>query len=340
MKGQIKILVVDDSLLMQKILVDLLQSDSQISVIGTARDGKEALSKIANLHPDVVTLDIEMPRMNGLTTVRKIMETNPLPVVMISALAQREAQLTLKALEFGAVDYVPKPSGPISLNMNTVKNELISKVKTAASANIRQVKPLTAEAVSPPKAQSSGRIISIAASTGGPAAVAYVLRNIPENTPPILVVQHMQKGMTKLFAEGLNQECKIKVKEAEEGDVVQEGLALIAPGGFHMVVTKSGKINLATDPPVNYVRPSADVLMKSVAKTYSAKNIGVILTGMGVDGAKGIETIKKKGGVTIAQDKKTCAVFGMPYAAIKTGCVDFVTPLESIPKEIMNACND
>jgi len=325
---------------MQKILVDLLQSDSQISVIGTARDGKEALSKIANLHPDVVTLDIEMPRMNGLTTVRKIMETNPLPVVMISALAQREAQLTLKALEFGAVDYVPKPSGPISLNMNTVKNELISKVKTAASANIRQVKPLTAEAVSPPKAQSSGRIISIAASTGGPAAVAYVLRNIPENTPPILVVQHMQKGMTKLFAEGLNQECKIKVKEAEEGDVVQEGLALIAPGGFHMVVTKSGKINLATDPPVNYVRPSADVLMKSVAKTYSAKNIGVILTGMGVDGAKGIETIKKKGGVTIAQDKKTCAVFGMPYAAIKTGCVDFVTPLESIPKEIMNACND
>lgn len=325
---------------MQKILVDLLQSDSQISVIGTARDGKEALSKIANLHPDVVTLDIEMPRMNGLTTVRKIMETNPLPVVMISALAQREAQLTLKALEFGAVDYVPKPSGPISLNMNTVKNELISKVKTAASANIRQVKPLTAEAVSPPKAQSSGRIISIAASTGGPAAVAYVLRNIPENTPPILVVQHMQKGMTKLFAEGLNQECKIKVKEAEEGDVVQEGLALIAPGGFHMVVTKGGKINLATDPPVNYVRPSADVLMKSVAKTYSAKNIGVILTGMGVDGAKGIETIKKKGGVTIAQDKKTCAVFGMPYAAIKTGCVDFVTPLESIPKEIMNACND
>jgi two-component system chemotaxis response regulator CheB len=338
--GQIKILVVDDSLLMQKILIDLLQSDPQFSVIGTARDGEEALSKIASLHPDVVTLDIVMPRMNGLTTVRKIMERNPLPVVMISALAQKEAQLTLKALELGAVDYVPKPSGPISLNMDAVKTELISKVKTAASANIRRPKPRTAETVTPPTAKSSDRIISIAASTGGPAAVAYILRNTPENTPPILVVQHMQKGMTKLFAEGLKQECKVKVKEAEEGDVVQKGLALIAPGGFHMVVTKSGKINLTTSPRVNYVRPSADVTMKSAAKTYASKNIGVILTGMGADGAKGIEAIKTKGGVTIAQDKKTCVVFGMPAAAIKTGCVDFVTPLEGIPKEIMNACED
>ena len=325
---------------MQKVLVDLLQSDSQISVIGTARDGEEAILKIASLHPDVVTLDIEMPRMNGLTTVRKIMATNPLPVIMISALAQREAQLTLKALEFGAVDYVPKPSGPISLNMNAVKNELISKVKTASSANIRRVKPRKLEPAAPSTAKSSDRIISIAASTGGPAAVAYVLRHIPENTPPILVVQHMQKGMTKLFAEGLNQECKIKVKEAEEGDVVQEGVALIAPGGFHILVTKSGKINLTTSPPVNYVRPSADVMMKSAAKNYASKNIGVILTGMGVDGAEGIEAIKTKGGVTIAQDKKTCVVFGMPDAAIKTGCVDFVTPLESIPKEIMTTCED
>ena len=323
---------------MQKVLVDLLQSDSQISVIGTARDGEEAISKIASLQPDVVTLDIQMPRMNGLTAVRKIMETNPLPVIMISALAQREAQLTLKALEFGAVDYVPKPSGPISLNMNAVRNELISKVKTAASANIRRVKPGKLEPTVPSTAKSSDRIISIAASTGGPAAVSYVLRHIPENTPPILIVQHMQKGMTKLFAEGLNQECKIKVKEAEEGDSVQEGLALIAPGGFHMLVTKSGKINLNNSPPVNYVRPSADVVMKSAAKNYASKNIGVILTGMGVDGAKGIEAIKMKGGVTIAQDKKTCVVFGMPDAAIKTGCVDLVIPLESIPKEIMTAC--
>lgn len=337
MKGQIKILVVDDSLLMQKILVDLLQSDSQLTVTGTARNGEEALQKIKTLNPDVVTLDIEMPKMNGLTTVRKIMQTNPLPVVMISALAQREAQLTLKALEFGAVDYIPKPSGPISLNMNTVKNELITKVKTAATANVRQLKPQT-ETIAPPKPKSRDKLVSIAASTGGPAAIAYILRNIPANTPPILVVQHMQKGMTKLFSEGLNQECKIQVKEAEDGDVVQEGLALIAPGGSHMQVTKHGEINIITAPPVNYVRPSADVTMKSAAKAYTAKNIGVVLTGMGVDGAKGIEAIKNNGGVTIAQDEKTCVVFGMPDAAIKTGCVDFVTPLEEIPQKIINAC--
>ena len=337
MTDQIKILVVDDSLLMQKVLIDLLQSDSQISVIGTARDGEEALQKIKTLQPDVVTLDIEMPRMNGLTTVRKIMQTNPLPVIMISALAQREAQLTLKALEFGAVDYVPKPSGPISLNMDSVKDELITKVKTAASANIRKVQPQT-QKIAPPKQKSRDKLISIAASTGGPAAVAYILRNVPPNTPPILVVQHMQKGMTKLFSETLNQECKIQVKEAEEGDVVQEGLALIAPGGFHMEVTKEGEINLTTTPPVNYVRPSADVTMKSAAKAYEQKNIAVVLTGMGADGAKGIEAIKKKGGVTIAQDKKTCVVFGMPDAAIKTGCVDLVASLEAIPREIMTAC--
>jgi two-component system chemotaxis response regulator CheB len=322
---------------MQKILVDLLQSDSQLTVTGTARNGEEALQKIKTLNPDVVTLDIEMPKMNGLTTVRKIMQTNPLPVVMISALAQREAQLTLKALEFGAVDYIPKPSGPISLNMNTVKNELITKVKTAATANVRQLKPQT-ETIAPPKPKSRDKLVSIAASTGGPAAIAYILRNIPANTPPILVVQHMQKGMTKLFSEGLNQECKIQVKEAEDGDVVQEGLALIAPGGSHMEVTKQGEINITATPPVNYVRPSADVTMKSAAKSYTAKNIGVVLTGMGVDGAKGIEAIKNYGGVTIAQDEKTCVVFGMPDAAIKTGCVDFVTPLEAIPQKIINAC--
>ncbi|MBT0159855.1 chemotaxis response regulator protein-glutamate methylesterase [Candidatus Bathyarchaeota archaeon A05DMB-2] len=325
---------------MQKILADLLQSDPQISVIGTARDGEEALRKIANLHPDVVTLDIEMPRMDGLTAVKKIMKTTPLPVVMISALTQRQAQLTLKALELGAVDYVPKPSGPISLNMDSVKTELITKIKTAASANVQQVKPRMMEITEQPKVKGSDRVISIAASTGGPAAVTYILKHIPENTPPILIVQHMQKGMTRLFAEGLNQECKFKVKEAEEGDVIQEGLALIAPGGLHMQVTKSGKISLTANAPVNYVRPSADVLMASAAEAYESKNIGVVLTGMGVDGAKGIEAIKKKGGVTIAQDRKTCVVFGMPYAAIKTGCVDCVAPLECIPKKIMNACEE
>ncbi len=339
--NKIKVLVVDDSLLMQKVLTDLLQSDPQMSVIGTARDGEEALQKIPILHPDVVTLDIEMPRMNGLTAVRRIMETNPVPVVMISALTQREAQLTLKALEFGAVDYVPKPQGQISLNMNAVKDELVTKIKTAASANLtRSNREPELQEKEPATVQASDKIIVLAASTGGPPAVTHVLRHLPSNIPPILIVQHMPKGVTKLFAEGLNQTCKFKVKEAEEGDFVQEGLALIAPGGFHMIVTKGGRISLNQDPPVNYVRPAADVMMFSSVDVYGSKNIGVVLTGMGSDGAKGIRAIKETGGATIAQNQETCVVFGMPNVAIQTGCVDVIAPLERIPKEIMVACEE
>ncbi len=315
-----------------------LQSDQQISVIGTARNGEEALTKIATLHPDVVTMDIEMPKMDGLTAVQKIMETNPVPVVMISALTQREAQITLKALEYGAVDYVPKPSGSISLNMNVVKAELLSKIKTAALANIVPIKPKI-QANLYASVKSSEKIISIAASTGGPPAISRILRAFPMDTPPILIVQHMPKGITKLFADGLNNTCKIHVKEAEEGDRIQEGLALIAPGGFHMFVTKERRISLNIDPPVNYVRPAADVMMMSMAEVYGSKNIGVVLTGMGSDGAKGIKAIKNKGGVTIAQDEKTSVVFGMPKSAQQTGCVDIVAPLELIPNEIMKACN-
>jgi two-component system chemotaxis response regulator CheB len=336
--GQIKLLLVDDSLLMQRVLSDILQSDKQITVVGTARDGEEALIKIANLHPDVVTMDIEMPKMNGLTAVRRIMETQPTPVVMISALTQREAHLTLKALEFGAVDYVPKPAGQISLNMESVRGELISKVKTAAFANIASTKPVVHENLRAP-IRGGGRVISIAASTGGPPAVTKVLRALPADTPPILIVQHMPKGVTKLFAEGLNETCRFAVKEAEEGDRVQERLALIAPGGFHMVVTKEHRIHLTSDAPVNYVRPAADVLMFSAAEVYGAKNVGVVLTGMGSDGAKGLAAIKEQGGVTIAQDQKTSVVYGMPQAAFQTGCVDTVAPLERIPREIIKACN-
>jgi two-component system chemotaxis response regulator CheB len=312
--------------------------DPWIKVVGTARDGEEALEKISALHPDVVTMDIEMPKMNGLTAVRRIMETNPVPVVMISALTQREAQLTLKALEFGAVDYVPKPSGQISLNMDKVKDELISKVKTAASAKVMQLKKVIAEENVPAPTWNSDKIIFIAASTGGPPAISSVLKNLPRDPPPILVVQHMPKGVTKLFADGLNQECNFKVKEAEEGDMLQDGLALIAPGGFHMIVTKEDKVALTQDPPVNFVRPAADVTMFSLAEIYGKKNVSVVLTGMGSDGAKGTVAIKAKGGATIAQDEKTSVVYGMPKVACETGFIDVVAPLESIPKEIIKAC--
>jgi len=338
--GQVRALVVDDSFLMQHIIADLLQTDPEVTVVGTARDGEEALAKIASLHPDVVTLDVEMPRMDGLTAVRKIMETNPVPVVMVSALTQKEAELTLKALEFGAVDYVPKPSGQISLNIGSVKEELLLKIKTAASANVTRAKPVTLAQTNHSLQGSADRVIAIAASTGGPPAVTHVLTHLPENAPPILVVQHMPPGITKLFAKGLCQTCKFKVKEAEEGDYIQQGLALIAPGGFHMVVTKTGRISLNQEPPVNYVRPAADLMMLSSAEAFGSKNVGVIMTGMGGDGARGIRAIKGKGGVTIAQDEKTSVIFGMPNVAIKTGCVDIVAPLECIPEEVMNACEN
>ncbi len=324
---------------MHKVLSDLVQMDRQITVVGTARDGEEALVKIANLHPDVVTMDIEMPKMNGLTCVRRIMESYPTPVVMVSSLTQREALLTLKALEFGAVDYVPKPSGQISLNMESVRDELISKIKTAASANVKSSKPeATHEEEASSHVFNGDHIIALAASTGGPPAVTKVLTALPADSPPILITQHMPKGVTKLFAEGLNDRCKFTVKEAQEGDRVQERLALIAPGGFHMVVTKENKIHLTTDPPVNYVRPAADVMMFSMAEIYGAKNVGVVLTGMGSDGAKGIKAIKEQGGFNIAQDQATSVVYGMPLVAYQTGCVDKVVPLDKIPRAIIKAC--
>ncbi len=337
--GQIRLLVVDDSLLMQKVLSDIIKVDPQITIVGTARDGEEAIRKIQELRPNVVTMDIEMPKMNGLTAVRKIMETNPVPVIMISALTQREAQLTLKALEFGAVDYVPKPSGQISLNMDGVKDEILTKIKMAAYANVSLKKPLTQQEQLQEPTKYIDKIISIAASTGGPPAVYKVLSALPVDVPPILIVQHMPKGVTKLFAEGLSERCKFPVKEAEEGDKIEAGRALVAPGGFHMVVNRDHRIHLTTDAPVNYVRPAADVMMLSLAEIYGAKNIAVVLTGMGSDGAAGIKAIKQQGGTTIAQDKETSIVYGMPNVAFQTGCVDVVAALELIPKEIMKACS-
>lgn len=337
--GTINVLVVDDSVLMQKIISNILKKDPLISVIGTAKNGQEALVKIADLHPDVVTMDVEMPKMDGLTAVQKIMETEPVPIVMISALTQREAKITLKALEFGAVDFVPKPSGSISLDLDSVEEELLVKVKTASTLNVKKIKRSIIERVLPHR-KFGDKVIVIAASTGGPPAVTHLLRSLPSDSPPILVVQHMPKEITRLFAQGLNETCKFQVKEAQEGDLIQGGQALIAPGGFHMAVTKDGKVSLNQGPKVNYVRPSADIMMVSAADVYGDKNVGVILTGLGSDGAQGLKAIKKKGGKTIVQNQETCLVFGMPKIAIQTGCVDTVAPLQRIPEEIISACEE
>jgi len=337
--GQIKLLVVDDSFFMQQILGDVVQSDPQIEVVGTARNGVEALSKIDSLHPDVVTMDVEMPVMDGLVAVQKIMQTNPVPIVMVSALTQREAELALKALQYGAVDYVPKPSGSISLDIDLVKDELISKIKIASLSNISHIMTSAHENLDYSAIKDNDRVISLVASTGGPPAITEVLTSLPAEVPPLLVVQHMPKGITKFFAQRLNDACKFKVKEAEEGDLIEGGRALIAPGGFHMVITKEKRIALNLEPPVNYVRPSGDVTMASLADVYKSKNVGVVLTGIGVDGAKGIKAIKDKGGFTISQDEKSSVVFGMPKVAFETGCIDRVAPLDLISHEIIKACN-
>ncbi len=337
--GQIKVLVVDDSILVQKVICDIFKKDQSISVIGIAKNGEEALQKIAELHPDVVTMDIEMPKMDGLTAVQKIMDANPLPILMVSALTQRETKITFKALEFGAVDFIPKPSGSFLLDGESIEEELLSKVKTAAAADVKRIKRPTIERVLPHR-KFKDKVILIAASTGGPPAVNHVLKNLPNDMPPILVVQHMPKEITRLFAQGLNERCKFQVKEAEEGDTVHAGLALIAPGGFHMVITGDGKVSLNEDPKVNFVRPSADIMMFSAASVFGAKNVGVILTGIGSDGANGVKVIKEKGGTTIAQNQETSLVFGMPKMAIETGCVDVVAPLERIPEAIISACEE
>lgn len=327
----LKVVVADDSLFMRQMITDMLGSDPSLEVIATAKDGEEAVKKVLELKPDVVTMDIEMPKMNGLDALRQIMLRQPTHVIMLSAV--NNADVTLKALEYGAVDFVPKPSGSVSLDINRVKNELISKIKAAPIAKFKIVQRKKAIY----RLFSSNRIIAIGASTGGPPAIAEILTNLAE-VPPILVVQHMPEGFTKSFAERLNSECSFRVKEAEEGDRIKEGLALVAPGGYHVIV-KNGMVHLTTSERVHGVRPSVDIMLLSIAQEYGKRVIGVILTGMGSDGTEGMKAVKEMGGFTIAQSEETCVVYGMPKAAIAKGCVDRVLPLQDIPMELRRIIN-
>lgn len=332
-----RVLVVDDSAFMRKVIADIINSDPLLEVVGTAVDGIDALGKISKLKPDVITLDVNMPRMDGLTTLKHIMERNPLPVIMLSNATQEGAEITFKALEMGAIDYIPKPSGELSLDIHKVKNELITKIKTAATAKITVHKRKFHPIVRRPQ-KFGTKVIAIGASTGGPPAIEEILSQLPENVPPILIVQHMPPGFTKLFARRLNSFTKFAVKEAEEGDTIVPGQAFIAPGGYHMTVTKDGKIHLDEGPPIHGVKPAVDPMMETVADIYKSETIGVILTGMGRDGAIGMKKIKQYGGVTIAQDEGTSTVFGMPKAAIDEGCVDKILPLFQIPIELIRYC--
>jgi two-component system chemotaxis response regulator CheB len=347
MTRPLRVLVVDDSAFMRKVLTDLLQSDPAITVVGTARDGLDAVEKSLALQPDVITLDIEMPRLDGYGALREIMARRPTPVVMVSSLTQAGAEATVRALAMGAVDFVAKPSGSISLNMHVTRDELVAKVKAAAHATPRfrrvlgDLPPIRREAKGMVHAASEigrlpRRLVVIGCSTGGPGALHQIIPRLPGDLPAaVLVVQHMPPGFTRSLAMRLDEISAIAVREAQEGDRVAVGQVLVAPGGYHMLVDREGVIHLNTDPPLHGVRPAVDKTMESVTPIWQQATVGVILTGMGYDGAKGMVGIKKAGGRTIAEDASTCVVYGMPKVVAEMGAADQVLPVHEIADAIV-----
>lgn len=337
----IRVLIVDDSAFMRKVVSDILNDDHDIEVIDTASNGLVAIDKAAQLRPDVILMDVEMPKMDGVTALSHIMKSYPTPVVMLSNLTQKGTNTTIKALEAGAVDFIPKPSGSISINIDSIAAQIVEKVKLAAKVNLKKSGAYKTSTLPRIKMENSTKVIVIGASTGGPQTLTEILKRLPRNIPPMFIVQHMPPEFTKSLADRLNSICVFDVKEAEEGDRVKPGQALVAPGGHHMVVKRLHMdnreiIRLNTEPPVNSIRPSVDVTMQSVVEAYGASTIGVLLTGMGSDGAKGMCSIKNSGGKTIAQNQDSCVIFGMPKSAIEGGCVNKIVPLSSIPEEIMH----
>jgi two-component system, chemotaxis family, protein-glutamate methylesterase/glutaminase len=340
----IKVLVVDDSALMRELISEILKQDSDIKVVGTAGDPYIAWEKINNLQPDVLTLDVEMPRMDGLMFLEKLMRAKPMPVVMVSSLTEKSCQTTLRAMELGAIDFITKPKIDITSGTVELGPEIIEKVKTAAGAKVRSRHSHSPTTAIPAVASKSGallqttnKVICIGASTGGTEALYDLLVELPADTPGIVIVQHMPAGFTHSFANRLNSACQIRVKEAQDGDRIIQGHALIAPGGLQMTVTRLGasySVRVAAGQPVNRHCPSVDVLFHSAAKYVGSNAVGVILTGMGNDGAMGMLAMKQAGARTIAQDEDSCVVFGMPKEAIALGCIEHVLPLKRIPERI------
>lgn len=344
MPQQIRVLIVDDSALVRKLLRDVISGDPSMEVVGTASNGVEAIRAVAELEPDVVTMDIHMPEMDGLTALEYIMRKHPLPVVMLSALAQKGATATLKALELGAVDFITKPSHYPSA-VKEVREEVVLKVKTAAHARAYVLKGPARRKMKRKPAISKGlsvgeKLVVIGASAGGPKALAEIMPRFPENTPAaIVIVQHMPGVFTRSFASRLNNICSLQVKEAEENEELQPGRVLVAPGGKDLVVISddngSGRIELIESQNRVGASPRIDATMVTAAEVYGAESVGVIMTGMGSDGASGMEKIKKSKGGTIAQDEETCLVYGMPKVAIERGCIDWVVSLDMIPDKVM-----
>jgi two-component system, chemotaxis family, protein-glutamate methylesterase/glutaminase len=344
----VRVLVVDDSALMRKLIPQILETDSSIHVVGTAMDGNFGLKKIEELRPQVITLDLEMPGMGGLEMLKEIMRRHRIPVIVVSSHTTRGASVTLKALSLGAFDFVAKPTD-VSSRMQEIAQELISKIKAAAQSRGIAVRPEPeiptsgfrrkgkANANQPPT-----KIVAIGISTGGPQSLQYLLSQLPADFPGcIVVVQHMPEGFTDMFAKRLDECCGLNVKEAQSGDLLLAGRVLICPGNRHLKVKRMplGDVAvLSDDERVNGHRPSADVMFKSVAEEFGARAVGVIMTGMGEDGAQGLGVIKAAGGVTIAQGEQSCIVFGMPKAAIDRGHATRVVELEALASTLQAQC--
>jgi two-component system chemotaxis response regulator CheB len=340
METNIKVLIVDDSAVVRKVFSDELSRARGIEVVGTAPDPYVARDKIVKLRPDVITLDIEMPRMDGITFLKKLMKHYPLPVIIVSSLTQKGSKLAMEALDNGALEVICKPSAAYSVGDMSV--QLADKIRAVARVNVQ--KRLAEEgdggaaapvAASQALSATTNKIIAIGASTGGTEAIKAVLTGMPPNSPGIVIVQHMPAKFTTSFAERLDSLCAISVSEAQDGDSVVNGRALLAPGNFHMLLKRSGAryyVEVKTGPLVHHQRPAADVLFRSVAKYAGANAVGIILTGMGADGAAGMLEMKKAGAQTIAQDEESCVVFGMPKEAIKLGGVDRVVSLPNVTR--------
>ncbi|MBU1168775.1 MAG: chemotaxis response regulator protein-glutamate methylesterase [Proteobacteria bacterium] len=352
MNSKIKVLIVDDSALVRQTLSDILSSDPEIEVMDTASDPYVAARKMRDAVPDVITLDVEMPKMDGITFLRKLMSQHPIPVVICSSLAVAQSETALKALEYGAVEIIQKPSMGTKQFLEESRIRICDSVKAAASIHLkklsrqRAVEPKrTADAILAPATKAmlktTEKVVAVGASTGGTEALKVFLESLPPDAPGMVVVQHMPENFTRAFSNRLNGLCQVNVKEAEDNDTILRGQVLIAPGNYHVLIKRSGAryyVEVKTGPLVSRHRPSVDVLFRSAAR-YAGKNaVGVIMTGMGDDGAKGMLEMKQAGAYTIAQDEETCVVFGMPKEAIKHGGVDKILPLGKIAGDVIRAC--
>ena len=339
----IKVLIVDDSAMVRQVFTRELAKEPDIEVVGSAPDPYVARDKIVALRPDVITLDIEMPRMDGLTFLRKLMKHFPMPVIIVSSLTRKGGKVALEAIESGAVEVLAKPGEAYSVG--DMGQQLAEKIRAASLIDVTErarkidLNKFTGNRLAA-LSETTNKVIAIGSSTGGTEALKVFLTQLPLNAPGIVMVQHMPANFTYAFAERLNELCQIEVKEAEDGDVVRPGRALLAPGNFHMVMRRSGArylVNVKTGPMIHYQRPAVDPLFRSVARYVGANAIGVILTGMGADGARGMREMKDAGAATFAQDEASCVVYGMPKEAVKVGAVDHVVPLVKMAEKVLQA---